>query len=612
MTGLLTEEIAGVFDPSGRAPERTRLTQALERAGCRAPIDTGPLLLGGTGVVDADATVVAVTGRARVKLGPDVAVASTVARDYARRGAEVLHDLDGPFAIAVWSREKSEGLLAQDQLGGRSLFICDLGGRLVFASEVALLLDVLGSRPGPDRVAMVHWLVEHRIHDGRTLYAGVTRLGGGRALSLGARAMRDPRRWWVPHYEPPLSGRPQEHSGRLRSAVQSEVARSLEPGESNAVLVSGGLDSSLVAALASRAAPMRAATVRAITAVFPDEPEFDEWRWAERMIEAAGLESDRVPVLERDPLELSLRWLEAWQLPLPTPGYMLERPLLEAARESGAAVVLDGQGGDELFGVAGFLLGDRLRQGRLTSAWRLARRYPEFGDQPSPRHVARLLKLQGAPAAVPYALQEWLRRRRAWPVPAWLPADMAKLHRDTADPWAWKRRRGPLWWRSLADLLTDGREAADIADYVRRRASLAGVDARSPLLSLSLVELVLRLPPELNFDPRWTRPLARESARGLLPEDVRCRVLKTNFAGLYFRALTAPSSLDRLRRLFSGQPEIAAFADVGEIRARVVERVPERGRPGWQSWMTQAWNLASAEAWLRMQAGRPLAVCVGH
>ena len=197
MTGPLNQEIAGVYDPTGSAPERTRLIGALERAGCGAPVDTGPLLLG-AGVVDSDRTVVALTGRARANRDPDVSVARTVARDYARQGADLLHQLDGPFAIAVWSRETSEGLIAQDQLGGRSLFIRDLGGRLVFASEVALLLDVLGSRPGPDLVAMVHWLVDHRVHDGRTLYAGVTRLGAGRCLLLDRRAAA-PRGGGGPH-----------------------------------------------------------------------------------------------------------------------------------------------------------------------------------------------------------------------------------------------------------------------------------------------------------------------------------------------------------------------------------------------------------------------------
>jgi asparagine synthase (glutamine-hydrolysing) len=285
---------------------------------------------------------------------------------------------------------------------------------------------------------------------------------------------------------------------------------------------------------------------------------------------------------------------------------MVERPLLAAARTAGADVVLDGQGGDELFGVAGFLLGDRLRAGRLISAWSLARNYPEFGDDPPRRQVARLLNLQGVPAALPRALQEQLLARRPSPTPAWLLPATAALHRETYHPWDWKRRSGPLWWRSLADVLTTGREVADIADYVRRRATMAGLEGRSPWLSAPLVKLVLQLPPELNFDPRWTRALVREAARGLLPEEVRCRILKTNFAELNFRAVSDPGSLAMQRRLFDGRPEIAAYVDVAALRRRVVDDVPEAGQPGWRQWLTEAWNVTTAEMWLRQQAGLPL------
>ena len=57
-------------------------------------------------------------------------------------------------------------------------------------------------------------------------------------------------------------------------------------------------------------------------------------------------------------------------------------PLIDAARDMGATVALDGQGGDELFGAAHFLIADRLRAGRALSAWRLARRYPSIGARP--------------------------------------------------------------------------------------------------------------------------------------------------------------------------------------------------------------------------------------
>jgi asparagine synthase (glutamine-hydrolysing) len=599
----LSGEIAGVLDPSGRAAERERLARALVSAGIGDPVDLGPILLGGREIVESAGTVVALAGTACSTSDTGPAAPEILTRDFTRMGANVLNHLDGAFAVAVWDRTTSSGLVAQDQLGGRSLFVCDLGGRFVFASEVRLLLEILGTSPGPDAVAMAHWLSDHRVHDGRTLYHGIVRIGGGRLYRLDAVRARGPMRWWWPKPEPLLTGRPAELSAALRDAVKREVSRAVGPA-STAVLLSGGLDSSLLAAMAAAAGREHRVEVRSVSAVFPREPEFDEWRWAAAVVEATGLRSDRVEILHRDPLDLMARWLDAWRLPLPSPGYLIEQPLLDAAARAGAEVALDGQGGDELFGVAGFLLGDLLRRGRLLAALRLASRYPEFGERPPPRRVARLLRLEGVPAAMPYRLQEWRRLQRPSFAPTWLRPDLARLHLETSDPWGWKRRRGPLWWRSRADLLTSGREVADIADYVRRRAALAGLRARSPFLSLPLVELTLRLPPEHSFDPRWTRSLVRESARGLLPETVRRRVEKTTFAPLYFRALTSPDSLARLRSLLEGNPEVSAFTDIARVRRNLLAERPSAAAPGWQRWMAEAWHIAGAESWLRMLAGR--------
>lgn len=547
-------------------------------------------------------TLAVLAGRSYlIGAGDSVAPAAIAAR-YGRSGQSVLDEMEGNFALALWNRGTTSGILAQDQLGGRSLFICNRGRRLVFASEVALLLTLLDARPAPDGIALAHWLADHRVHDGRTLYRGIRRLGAGRMLALNGHQAAPARTWWSPRYRPPLRADRGELATRLRTAIESEVARALEPGQANALLVSGGLDSAVVAALAARSARRRRASLRPITGVFPGEPEFDESPWARRLVSSLALDrhSAFVPIDDLDALSLLGPWLEAWQLPLPTPGLLIERPLIEAAGRDGATAVLDGQGGDELFGIAGFLLGDRLRHGRLVSAWQLARRYPEFGARPLRRDVARLLRRQGLPAALPYAFQE-RRQRGASPVPVWLRPELAAMHRQTADPWGWKRRHGALWWRSLADMLTTGREVADIADYVRRRARLSGLDGRSPLLSRSLVELVLATPPEYNFDPRWTRSLVRESMRGILPDDIRCRVGKTSFARFYFRAMSSPRSVMRIREMLGGCPEIAAYVNIDVVRTRLLGSVPRSEDPGWLVWLRDTWHLVSVEAWLQHQ-----------
>ena len=136
-------------------------------------------------------------------------------------------------------------------------------------------------------------------------------------------------------------------------------------------------------------------------------------------------------------------------------------------------------------------------------------------------------------------VHEGMRRRRHADryAPAWLRPAHARQYRDTHDPWRWKRLDGPRWWASLADTLTRGRETADIADYLRRRGRMGGLEARSPLLDLRLVELALRIPPETSFDPVTSRPLVREALRGALPPEVLARKDKRDFAAMQHETL---------------------------------------------------------------------------
>jgi hypothetical protein len=202
---------------------------------------------------------------------------------------------------------------------------------------------------------------------------------------------------------------------------------------------------------------------------------------------------------------------------------------------------------------------------------------------------------------VPAVLHEAIRRRRPATryLPAWLRPGPAALFRGNEDPWRWKRLDGPRWWAALADTLTRGRERADIADYVRRRARLGGLEGRSPLLDLGLVEHVLRLPPETNFDPIVSRPLARQALDGMLPAAVLGRPDKSDFAAYYHRALAAQAVLGRIRALLDPRrAAVAAYVDLVRVHRELLDRPPPVGAPGWRSWAVQIWNVATAQLWL--------------
>jgi asparagine synthase (glutamine-hydrolysing) len=602
---LFAADLAGVHDLRGDVRADDALRRALP-GGDR--LTDGPLALGGGSAGAAGDVHVRVAGRidraaglrAALGLAPTTPVADTVAAGYARWGAAVLGHVSGPFALVAWDRAARRGLLAQDQLGGRSLFTFEDGPRLWFATEVAVLLRLLPRRPGPDELALAYHLVDHSIPDGRMLYRGVSRLGAGASLEL-SDAGRVARRHWAPRHAPPLRAPRPELAAGLRDALTAAAAHAAPAAATGAVLLSGGLDSSAVASLAAPRAP----GLRAVSAAFPRAPDVDETAWAAMVAERARLALTSVPIEAPDPVAAAEAYGNAWALPLPAPGIVIEAPLIAAARTAGATVALDGQGGDEVLGPAYFVIADRLRRGRALAAYKLARRYPGIGPAPTRAAVRLVLTGVGVRGAVAPRLHERIRGRRPTGryAPAWLRPGPAALFVASEDPWRWKRLDGPRWWAALADTLTRGRERADIADYVRRRARLGGLEGRSPLLDLGLVEFVLRIPPETNFDPVTSRPLAREALRGTLPEAVLARRDKSDFAAFYHRLLAAEATLGRIRDLLDPRRAgVGAYVDLVQVHRDLLDRPPPVGGPGWRAWAPQIWNIATGELWLRSQA----------
>jgi asparagine synthase (glutamine-hydrolysing) len=122
---------------------------------------------------------------------------------------------------------------------------------------------------------------------------------------------------------------------------------------------------------------------------------------------------------------------------------------------------------------------------------------------------------------------------------------------------------------------------------------------------VDLVELMLRVPPEANFDPVLTRPLVREALRGALPPAVLARREKGDFSALQHRTLLAPENLQAIRGLLDGRTaEVGAYVDVSHFRRSYLDRPPAVGEPNWRIWAIHVWNVVTAETWLREQASR--------
>lgn len=514
-----------------------------------------------------------------------------LAAAYRRVGDAVLELCEGEFAMALWDRERGCGLLARDRLGSRSLFLATRGGTLFFAEEIRPLLVLLPSRPGPDRVAVAHWLARTGFPGRRTLYDGVDRLPPGYLAHLEAGAW-SVRAWWAPTYRPPGIRSRGEAVEALAGAMGSAVDRSLEGTRTPAVMLSGGFDSGSIAALAGTSRPPPA-----YSAVFPGLPDVDESAAIEAVRDTLRLRGSELRFLGGSALGPAREFLMEHEVPSLSANALVWRPLARMAAANGVDVLVDGEGGDELLGCSPWLIADAVRAGRLRRAVGLARRLPGMETDPPARWVRRGLSHYGVRGALPHGLHMRLVRARGREAPpSWMRPDIAETHRQTHDRWSWKLLDGPAWWSSLVHGAIHLPEAMGAADQQRRESALSRVALRHPYRDHRLLEAVLDIDPELMFDPHLDRPLARAALAPLLPSALR-PARKPAFNAVLENALAGPDAALVRAVLEDPKAEIRAFVDIAALREAVhATGVVPRARA------LDLWRVVTLEHWLQLQS----------
>ena len=531
-------------------------------------------------------------------MDPSAAAHEVLALGHRRLGTGVLERLRGAFVLAIWDGETRTGVVATDLMGQCAVFWREGPEGLVFATELRDLLGVLPSRPAPDEVSVVHMLTRPGPPRGRTPYEGVLRLEAGSCLRFDEAGWRAVRHW-RPRYEGSLRGSRDELAEALRGEVIAAVERSLDGADRVAVLLSGGIDSSISAAVASK---LRT-DVRGYSAVFPEHPDVDETDYLDSVVEHTGISTRRFAVEPKGSFAASLDYLRAWETPVPGAGYLLERPLAAEAARDGMQIVLDGQGGDEVFGTTPYVAASDLARGRILKSIRTTQSTPWTSDIASASGRFALWRSAALNPWVPERLFTAVRRLRGRtpPPPAWLSPTARQAYVETIDDDAWKRAAaGPIWWRYMSDLLIDHASGVR-CDYLRHRSALHGLETRPPLLDLDLALFALRLPPHLAMDAERDRPLVRDAMKGILPEKVRNRTVKSNLSAFY-RDITTGGDLQDVRRvLLDPSCEVYRYVD-RELITGLAERPPDDTSLATQIQIDALHACGIVECWLRRQA----------
>jgi len=437
-------------------------------------------------------------------------------------GVDGLARLEGIFAFGLWDAERRRLVLMRDRLGVKPLFYALSSGRLAFGSEIKAVLAGIELDRTLDDQSLAEYLWYGSIFEDRTIYRSVRALEPGYRLVIADGQSRT-ERWW--RIEDWLASAPQfadsrEASGAVRVALDSAVARQLVSDVPVGIFLSGGVDSSSIAASAAIASGRRLASY---AVGFDYEHGINELPKARRVATLLGLDHHELRVQGGALDEVIAALVKSHDEPF---GDAANIPLYLLAQALGGAVkvVLQGDGGDEMF--AGYRRYAILRHAALWRMWprRLEQLLRTIPGTTSAR-IARLGAAAGQhDAAMRMALLLTVETLHDPPEAVLAPAARVRLAAN-ADPFAAFRRCASRFREEDAVqqmLLTDItlQLPSQFLTKVDRATMAHGVEARVPLLDEQVASIAVGLPTRLKVRGSEKKIVLREAMRGRLPDDI--------------------------------------------------------------------------------------------
>lgn len=264
---------------------------------------------------------------------------------YRRWGPQSLDRLRGMYAYAIWNERKGDLFIARDRFGIKPLLYTVVDGILYFASEAKALMPFL-PRIATDAEGLRDYFAFQFCLGGKTLFEGVRELQPGHRLIAANGGVREERYWEV-YYDLDWDHTTRWFQEKVEELLHESVRLHLRADVPVASYLSGGLDSSSVASVASLYAggnPMKA-----FVGKFSEDPAFDESRYARALAEWRGLDLHEVDIGVADFLANIENVAYHMDYPTAGPGSFPQYMVSQAASRA-CKVILGGQGGDEVFG----------------------------------------------------------------------------------------------------------------------------------------------------------------------------------------------------------------------------------------------------------------------
>ena len=447
----------------------------------------------------------------------------TIIHLYEEYGQKCVEKLRGMFAFAIWNRKKKELFIARDRLGVKPLYYFqDEQGSLFFGSEIKTILEASAVKAEINYNALPDQFANHGTSKDETLFVGIKRLLPGHTLSWKDGKL-EIRQFWDVSYEPKHQGTDAEFIEEWRDLFKHSVKLRLMADVPLGMFLSGGIDSSAIAAMMST---MVDEPIKTFSVGFA-EREANEFEFARIVAQAYKTDHHEITIKPEQFFEAlpKLIWHEDEPI-----GFDSSIPLYFVSKlaEQHVKVVLTGEGSDEI--MAGY--------GRYAKALQLLS-YGEKYESFTPKFLRSAIKT-GATAVGGKLTRTFLTRE----------SDIENLFFDnfsifgkslqeklfSAETKARIAELNPYQYQNEWPKQTDAAEVLDKLLYVDSKTYLhellmkqdqmsmaASIESRVPFLDHKLVEFTAKMPTKMKLRGNTTKFLLKEAMKGILPDEILFR-----------------------------------------------------------------------------------------
>jgi asparagine synthase (glutamine-hydrolysing) len=529
----------------------------------------------------------------------------TIVHLYEEHAEECVLHLRGMFAFALWDSNKRQLFLARDRLGIKPLYYLNSKKAFLFASEIKALLAHPDVSAELNREAVPEFLAFGYLAGTRTLFNGIQKLAPGHTAVLEESGNLRIQQYWDPPQETSLESQPtsyyvEGYRDLLKGVVQSHLMSDVPLG----VFLSGGIDSSVIAALMS---DIRQGPIETFSVGY-SEQAYSELPYARLMADHLGSSHHEVRISRKDFFDALPKLIWHEDEPLVWPSSVSLYFVARLARER-VKVVLTGEGSDET--LAGYTRYpftlwnarlDRGYRGLMPSGLRGFLRSAVTDSDWLPTKITRKLRhtflaRDGASwasfyfdnfyAAFSEAEQVNLLADEMRPTPGQAYKDELKI---------WEKSSGSLLERLLyTDIKTYLVELCMKQDQMSMAAS---VESRVPFLDHVLVEFALKIPASLKTRGLTGKRILKTAMKRLLPDSILNR-RKMGFPTPYSHWLSGPQ-VDRVEELLLEGRTL----NRGLFKLESVVRLLAEHRINYRDHSDKLWRLLNLELWHRVFVDR--------